>query len=52
MNNRTCWTRPRRAARPRPFVRLAPARPSLARVAPDMSELAGAVRTWLEVCAR
>ncbi|MFL1430308.1 MULTISPECIES: hypothetical protein [unclassified Nocardiopsis] len=48
MNNGTRWTRPRRAARPRPFVRLLPARPALTS-AHDMADLAGAVRQWLAV---
>ncbi|SHJ57718.1 hypothetical protein SAMN05421803_107156 [Nocardiopsis flavescens] len=51
MNHRSRWTRPRRAARPRPFVRLMPARPALTS-ASDMADLAGAVRQWLAVCAR
>lgn len=49
MRNSTRWTRPRRAARPRPYARLVPAGPSLAH---DMADLAQAVRVWLEVCAR
>lgn len=42
--NATRWTRPRRAARPRPFVRLSPALPSMARLD---EALTAAVRTWV-----
>ncbi|MFV2195995.1 hypothetical protein [Nocardiopsis sp. LOL_012] len=49
MRNSTRWTRPRRAARPRPYARLLPAGPSLAHAAPGMADLAQAVRQWLEV---
>lgn len=49
MHHRNRWSRPRRAARPRPYARLLPAGPLLAHVAPDMADLAQAVRTWLEV---
>ena len=42
--NATRWTRPRRAARPRPYATLRPAMPSMAHL--DRA-LTTAVRTWV-----